>query len=216
MRLCLFSMLEEVLLLVSPHFSCSLQPVHPHSQLNFSFFNEVGCTETCNCSSCGNTFGRKSSKASTHMFITGEESSAAAADLPPSLALTLDRLNRSPRKSAGSRRNIEHYNPPNPNSTKPKSTVASLELQKEANFNAATANLLRVKQMLLQSRHKLIDLEAAFEEMEDSGVKKARLDRQTKVVREVVSHIRELEEAVEAMEADITEKYTNYTNVVQI
>ena len=140
------------------------------------------------------------------------------ADLPPSLASTLEQLNKSPserRKSSRNRRTIEHYNPPSPSDTKPKSNdMTVVDLQREANYNTANANLLMVKSMLLQSRHKLYDMEHLFEEMEESGVKKTRLDRQMKVVREVFSHTRELEATVKTMEADIAQRFSD--KIVQI
>jgi hypothetical protein len=115
----------------------------------------------------------------------------------------LDILNRSPRKPrAKPSRKIEHYNPPNANNN-----IESLALQKEANRISATANILAVKQMLLQSRHKLFDLEAAHEALATSGADTVRLNRQMGAIREVVSDIARLENDKHTMEVEFLAKY---------
>ena len=137
--------------------------------------------------------------ASNDMLITGTEL--------PSLARTLDRLNRSPARKSTGRNSIEHYDPANLKSTQ------EFELQQEANYHAATANLLSVKHMLLQSRHKLFDLEQAHEALQDSGADKMRLERHMRNIREVVSDISQLQNEVKKMEADIEGKYMNEAQV---
>jgi hypothetical protein len=118
--------------------------------------------------------------------------------------MQLDILNRSPRKPRAkqSSRSIEHYNPPGV-----KNNGEALDLQKEANRISAAANILAVKQMLLQSRHKLFDLETTHEALAESGASKARLNRQMGAVREVVADIAQFTSDINNMEADFAAKW---------
>lgn len=106
-------------------------------------------------------------------------------------------MNVKPSNRSASR-SIEHY----------LDNTEALELQKEANFNSATANLLAMKQMLLQSKHKLYDLEFAMGQLEAAGASQVRLDRQMMAVRESVGNIDILTKEVQFMEAEIGKKYS--------
>ena len=126
-------------------------------------------------------------------------------ELPPEHRQTLDRLKKTPRKSRG-QPSIEHY------TMTTASITPALELQKEANFNTATTNLLSLKHLLLQSKHKLFDLEYAMGELEDSNASEVRLERQMVAVRESVTSVKEIERLVKKMEEEIAQKYES-TNV---
>lgn len=120
--------------------------------------------------------------------------------LPPPNQQPFDRLNKTPRKSRG-QPSIEHYTMTTVTSTH------AFKLQKEANFNRATTNLLSLKHLLLQSKHKLFDLEYSMGELEDSNASKVRLERQMGAVRESVNSVKEIERLVKKMEEDIAQKY---------
>lgn len=105
-------------------------------------------------------------------------------------------MTKHSRRSASGR--IEHY----------LDNTEALELQKETNFNSATANLLATKQMLLQWKHKLYDLEFAMGQLEAAGASQVRLDRQMMAVRESVGNIDILTKEVQFMEVEIGKKYS--------
>ncbi|KAL3804313.1 hypothetical protein HJC23_011241 [Cyclotella cryptica] len=190
------------------------------------YWNKVECTkEKCGCTHCENPYGTPERSVLKHALINGmrqksedevkapcteEVDSNPAAqtfqDLPQPFTIRTTeeqmhlRSGKTPQKSRG-QPSIEHY------TMMTTSSAPAFELQKEANFNTATTNLLALKHLLLQSKHKLFDLEFAMGELEDSNASNVRLERQMVAVRESVNSVKELEKLVKKAEEDIAQKY---------
>ena len=172
-------------------------------------FNKVECTSECNCISCQNPHGKNTkvysgincddSAKAPYAFATNQN------NLPPLIQPAVDQRNETPYMST-SRAAIEHY-PYAINATSNDTEALQLQHQKEANYNSAIANLLSLKNMLLQSKYKMHDLEHNMGKLEESGASKATIDRQMIVLREVLQNVTQLSNEVRKMEADIATKY---------
>jgi hypothetical protein len=102
---------------------------------------------------------------------------------------------------------IEHYPLAVPTTNTFFEGNESLELRKDANYNSAMANLLFLKQMYLQSKHKMWDIEGTYNQLKDEGASQVRLDTQMMAVREALTSMNDLAKEVSSMEAEIAKKY---------
>lgn len=83
----------------------------------------------------------------------------------------------------------------------------TLVLQKQANFLSAQNNLITMRNMLQQAKHKLWDLEQRHVSLKASGASAASIEMQMKAGREAMQSFKDLAKEVKRMELEIQMEY---------
>ena len=83
----------------------------------------------------------------------------------------------------------------------------SFILQKQANFLSAQNNLITMRNMLQQAKHKLWDLEQRTVSLKASGASSASIEMQMKAGREALQSFKDLSKEVKRIELEIQMEY---------